>query len=290
MKAYLNGKIIPENKACVSIFDRGLLYGDGLLDTMRAEDGAVLFLPEHLKRLKKGAKALGIPIKAFKAFDEDIKAGVIEKLLKANGLNKGAAYIRITVTRGVDKSGYMPQKDPVPTFIIACKPVDLEHVLKLQKNGVKAVIIKGYGPPIPSIKTLNYLPSVLGKAEAIKKGAYEGIFTDNDTSVREGTASNIFIVKNGKLMTPMLKERLSSEGILPGIMRGVILWLAKKNKLDAEETKLYVEDLLMCEEAFLTNSISEIVPVTKINGSVIGTGKRGPITRLLQDALKDFKQ
>lgn len=276
---YLNGKIVPEDKACISVFDRGLSYGDGLFETMLASVGSVRFLKEHIERLKKGALAIGIPKGALKILEEDIRGGVIKKLLKINGLSSRAAYLRITVTRGVDKGGHLPSKGLNPTIIIITKPVDIETVSKYRKRGVKAVLIKGCSPALPHVKSLNYLPNVLGRIEAKKRKAVEGIFVNEDSSLLEGTSTNIFLLIKGVLKTPPLSR------VLPGITRQLVITLAGKNGIRVEETTVYTKDLKNAEEAFLTNSILGIVPLIGVESWIIGDGTPGPATRSLQEGL-----
>lgn len=280
-KVYLNGKLVDSARANISIFDRGLNYGDGLLETMLAVDGRVLFLKEHLKRLGAGLKELKIKGPALDALTRRINGGIIEKLLKSNGLLKGQAYMRITVTRGIDRGSVLPRGPLDPTVIIVAKPIDIKAA-KARGSGVAAVLLKDWRPAIPSVKTLNYLPNLLGKMEAKKRGASEGIFTSGEF-VLEGSSTNIFVIKKGVLMTPPL-GRISGCGILPGITRDVIMRLARANGLKAREKRLRIKDLLGCEEAFLTNSIIGVAPLVKVDGLRVGTGKPGEATRLLQNA------
>lgn len=281
-KAYVNGKIVAESKACVSILDRGLNYGDGLFETIRAADGLPLFLSRHLERLEGGASSLGISAASLKPLMTDIRSGAIERLLKSNGLSRGPAYIRVTVTRGIDAGGHLPLKRPQPTTIIRTKPLDERALQRREKRGVGAVLLRGYLPAIPGVKTLNYLPNVLGKNEASRRGADEGIFTYGANRVSEGTSSNIFIVENGILKTPPVEVRGHS-GALPGITRGFALELAKATGMKTRQIPITVERLTGCDEAFLTNSISGILPLVSIDCKAVGTGRPGPATRALQE-------
>lgn len=274
---YINGRMLPEVKACVSVFDRGLNYGDGLFETMKARNGYVYFMREHLGRLKEGAKAIGIPKKSIKPLEAGIKNGAMERLLEMNGLLKGDAYLRITLTRGVDKGGHAPPGNIEPTVIITAKPLDALHIASHQRDGVRAVFIRGCRPAIPWIKTLNYLPNVMGKAEAEKRGAFEGIFTGKDSSIKEGTSTSVFIVTKGAIKTPPLEE-----GVLPGITRKTVIRLAQNKGIPIREAPLYVKDLLGSGEAFLTNSVLEVTPLIRVEDFAIGGGSPGPITRLIQ--------
>jgi len=275
-KVYINGRIVPSKLACVSVFDRGLNYGDGLFETMKAKEGRVFLLKEHLQRLKRGAEILNIPSPPFGEMEKAIK-----KLLKINNLSGKEANIKIILTRGEDMGGHLPQKKPKPTLIITVKPLETERIKRMRERGVKAVLLKDftYFPP-EGIKSLNYLMNVLGKMEASKKGAYEGIFVKGG-KILEGTSTNIFIVKGGVLKTPPLKS------ILPGITRKIVIELVKTINIPAKETPVSSSELKRSDEAFITNSIIGIVPLTRVDSFRIGSGKRGKITKLLQESLRE---
>lgn len=281
---YINGKILPEQKAGVSVFDRGLNYGDGLFETMKAVDGTVEFLREHLARLKKGARFLAFPSGTLKALEQEIKDGAIDELLKANGLAKKTAYLRITVTRGVDREGAHLPKKTVPTVIMVARPIDTEKVERFRAEGVSATVIKGYGPAIPGIKSLNYLPNVLGKAEAAHRGAVEGIFVAHDGSIREGTSSNVFVVSGGSVLTPPVSTD-PAEGVLPGVMRQVVIRLLGRRGVAVKEASVFLKDLRSCTEAFLTNSVWGAVPLMALDGKKTGSKTPGTVVRLVQKEL-----
>lgn len=282
IKAYVNGKIVPEDKACVSILDRGLNYGDGIFETIKAVSGIPIFLTRHLERLESGSSAIGLSSIAMRPIMTDLRSGAIERLLKSNGLGIGSAYIRITVTRGIDAGGHLPAKRPQPTAIIRTKPLDERMLQRREKKGLSAVLIRGCIPSIAGIKTLNYLPNVLGRGEAASRGADEGLFTDIKNHISEGTSSNLFIVKNGMLKTPPIKA-LGRAGVLPGITRAYTLELARTNGIRAREALITTKMIADCDEAFLTNSISGIVPLISLDGKMLGTGRPGPATRTLQE-------
>lgn len=283
--AYLNGKLVPEDKATISIFDRGLNYGDGLFETMKAENGKALFANEHLVRLKRGLKATRFPARSLSPLFKDIKDGALEKLLKKNGIDKGPSYLKIIVTRGIGWTGHALPAELSPTSIIVSRPLDDKVLDALRTKGVGAVLISGYLPGLPGIKSLNYLPNVLGKAEALQKGAYEGIFVHGREGVTEGTSSNVFIIKKGVLKTPPLYPSIST-GILPGVIRDAVIKAAKKSGIKVREERVSLKALQGCDEAFLTNSISGVVPLVKIDGKRIGGGRPGFLTRLLQETMK----
>lgn len=282
IKAYINGRITAEVKACVSILDRGLNYGDGIFETIKAASGLPLFLSRHIERLEGGSSAIGLSAASLRPLMADIKSGAIERLLRTNKLTTGSAYIRVTVTRGIDAGGHLPAKRPQPTAIIRTKPLDEKTLQRREQKGISAILIRGCVPAIPGVKTLNYLPNVLGISEASRRKADEGLFTDGRDLISEGTSSNLFIVTKGTLKTPPVNGS-GDIGVLPGITRGYILELAGSIGMKARETPITVKGLADCDEAFLTNSISGIVPLVSIDGKALGNGRPGPATRALQD-------
>ncbi|MBI5903049.1 MAG: aminotransferase class IV [Deltaproteobacteria bacterium] len=284
---YMNGVIAPEDEARVSVFDRGFNYGDGLFETMKARGAEVLFLKEHLNRLKEGAGAIGIPLKTLKGLDADIRRGALHELLRKNGIGNALSYIKIIVTGG---DAPAPGALARPTTVIVCRPIDEKNVLRRQKRGVKAVVVKDLRPAIPWVKSLNYLPNILARAEAERKGAYEAIFTGADSSLLEGASTNLFLVEGGRVKTPPARRRGAVGGVLPGIMRGKVMELALREGIRVIESPLYVEDLAKAEEAFLTNSIFDIVPLLSVDSRPVGCGKAGPVTRVLQERLKIFTE
>lgn len=280
---YLNGKSVPNEKACVSVFDRGLSYGDGLYETMKAMDGKVLFLKEHLKRFLHGADHLGLSKSLLKPFIDDIGSGATEALLKKNGLGKGEAYVKLMVTRGVDRASHLPTKGITPTTIIVTKKIDTKAFDVLRDKGVTAITIEDITPAMPGVKSLNYLASVLARIKADKAGAFEALFA-KDGFILEGSSSNLFIVRDGKLTTPPLAKRPSG-GVLAGVTRGEVKRLAGKRRIPFSEQPVTLEALKTADEAFLTNSIMDAVPLVKVNRVKIGGGKPGPVTRLFQGLL-----
>ncbi|MBI5237510.1 MAG: aminotransferase class IV, partial [Deltaproteobacteria bacterium] len=201
--AYVNNRLVSEEKATVSVFDRGLNYGHGVFETIKAIDGKAAYLKEHLDRLKNGALAIGIKKGSLRNLFDDIRNNMLQRLLKANGLGTGQSYIRITITSGKDYGTHLLSKNLKPTIIIIAKPIDVKMISSLWRNGVKALTISGIRPALGQIKSLNYLPNVLAKMEAKKKGVYEGIFITPDGSVLDGASTNVFIVVKGVIKTPL---------------------------------------------------------------------------------------
>lgn len=276
--AYINGKFVSEEKAVVSVFDRGLSYGDGLFETIRARDGRPLLFAGHIQRLKAGADAILIPKKALAPLLQKIDDRLVSRLLKENGLTQGEAYVKIIVTRGVDRGGHLPARDIKPTVIMYTKPLEASFLKRVRSKGLKAALIRDYGPALPGIKTLNYITNILARIEADGLKADEGLFTTTRARVTEGTSTNLFIVLKGILRTPPL----SGEGLLPGITRDAVIGVAKENGVIVAEGPVSVTELLMSEEAFLTNAILGIAPLTRVDKAPIGSGRSGPVTRRLQ--------
>lgn len=272
---YLNGRYVQAERAKVSAFDRGFSYGDGLFETIRAYAGWVFGLERHLARLKKGADQIGIPFEG----DVDEWRQVMGELLRRNRLKAPDASLRLTVTRGSDVLGSLlpPDAPPPPTLLLVAKPLDA-GIAERQQVGIGAVTVHWGSPFNPlQIKSLDYLYNMLAMAQAHREGAQEALFVDRDGTIVEGTTSNVFSVSKGMLTTPP-----ESSGLLPGITREVVIDLAKKEGLILREAPLPLQDLLASEEAFLTGSLKEIMPLITVDGRTIGTGNPGPVTQHLQ--------
>lgn len=284
LKVFINGKIAPEDRACVSVFDRGLAYGDGLYETMKARDGKPLFLREHMKRLKAGGRFLGIT--GINGFEEEIRKGAIERLLAANGLSKGEAYVKLLVTRGVDMASHLPAKGLRPTLIIIAKPIDTASIKGMQERGVSAILVDDITPALPGVKTLNYIASVLARMKAKRRGASEAIFV-KDGYVTEGSSSNVFVVKGRTLLTPPLSGK-PAEAVLAGVTRAAVMKAARENGIRVREARLSPKDLFIADEAFITNSIMDALPLIKVDGKKAGGGSPGRLTRRIQGLLKQW--
>ncbi len=272
---YFNGSLVPEEEAKVSVFDRGFLYGDGLFETMRAYRGKVFRLEEHLQRLFHSAQIISLPIpKTLKELEEAVYA-----TLKANKLKD--AYLRLTVSRGEGERGLDLPLSPRPNIIIVAKPLP-HYPKRWYEEGLRAVVVKERrekDSALSRIKSLNYLPNILAKLEAKEKGADEGIMLNRDGYLTEATVSNIFLISQGKLLTPSLKS-----GPLPGITRKTVIELAPALKLEVSEREIKLSELMEAEEAFLTNSLREVVPLTQVNGGPIGQGRPGKGTKAIAQA------
>jgi len=273
---YIDGELVPRSEARISVLDHGLLYGDGVFEGIRCYNGVVFKLKEHIDRLYRSAKVIKLDIPLTK--DEMIKA-VIETL-KANGLKD--AYIRLIVTRGVGDLGLDPRKCLKPSVIIIAEKMEPLLGKMAREKGVKVVISSVRRDPVYAtsheVKSLNYLNSILAKLEAINANADDAIMLDSRGFVSEASAANLFIVKDGSLITPP-----TTAGILPGITRAFIMELAKSLGINVYERDITPVELLTADEVFLTGTGAEIVPVTMINGVKIGDGTPGRITKLLID-------
>jgi len=277
---YLNGRYVQVERATVSAFDRGFSYGDGLFETLRAYAGWIFALDRHLRRLQKGAAQIGLQ------FDGDLERWrrVMSRLLRRNGLMGGDSSLRLTVTRGVDILGALlpPEVPSSPTLFLVARPVE-GTIPERQRVGIGVVTIQWGDPFNPfGIKSVNYLYHMLAMARAKEQGAHEALFVALDGSVVEGATSNVFSVANGVLTTPP-----EDAGLLPGITREVVVELARKEGLDVREASLPLGDLLAADEAFLTGSVKEVMPLIAIDERRIGSGSPGPITFLLQQRYRE---
>lgn len=270
---YLNGAFVSGDKAKISVFDRGLLYGDGLFETMRSYSGYVFRLDEHLRRLFASCKILGIRIPFTK---KQLKEGIY-KTLRKNGFSD--AYIRLTVTRGQLEAGFDMHGACVPNVFIITRLLK-PYPARLYNKGVRAIttgIKQNESSPASYIKSLNYLDRILIKNDIKRDKVQEAILTNTKGYLTEGISSNIFLVKDNILMTPSLDS-----GILQGITRGVVLEIAKKLKLKIKVNKILPKEIFKADEIFLSNSVKEIVPVVQVNKRRIASGQTGKVTKSIQ--------
>jgi branched-chain amino acid aminotransferase len=273
MKIYIDGKYLDEADAKISVFDHGLLYGDGIFEGIRAYNGRVFRLKEHVDRLFYSAKAILLEIPISPA--EMIKAVV--ETCRQNHLRDG--YIRLVVTRGVGTLGLNPNRCKNPSVIVIADKIQL-YPKEMYNNGLDIVTVPTtrnlHNSLNPAIKSLNYLNNILAKIEANNAGVEEAVMLNADGYVAECTGDNIFIVKGHQLQTPPL-----SAGALYGITRGVVMDLAREAGLQVSEPNLTRYDLFNADECFLTGTGAEMIPVVKIDGRVIGTGKPGAVIQSL---------
>jgi len=276
MKVYFNGAFVDESEASVSVFDHGLLYGDGVFEGIRAYDGYVFKLKEHLDRLYDSAKAIELDIPLAR---EEMSEAIVETL-RVNEVD--TAYIRPVVTRGVGDLGIDPTKcTQGASVIIIVKEWKSLYPEEVYQKGMNAAVVstrvKSPESLPPSVKSLNYLANILARIEANHLGVDEGIMLDPNGFVSEGTADNLFIVKDGALYTPPVVSNL------PGITRASVIDVAQDAGYEVVEQFFGVAQLYMADEMFLTGTAAEIAPIVKVNGRAIDDGTPGPITHDLRE-------
>jgi branched-chain amino acid aminotransferase len=279
MRIYLNNKFVDEKRAVISVFDHGFLYGDGVFETLRAYQGRLFRLDEHLKRLIKSAQGLEISIPhTLPEFRR-----LLNETLLVNHLKN--ALLRICISRGYGPIGLDPALCRKPTIVIIPRVFNGYNPGQYH-DGLKIAIVSVRRTPRPvldpQIKSANFLNNILAKIQAKRKRADEGLMLAVNGYLTEGSISNLFIVRRGRLYTPTVNL-----GILAGITRGLVIDLAKQADIPVKETRLRPSDLYKADECFLTNTSMEIMPVAKADGGRIGNGKPGPITRLLHEAYQE---
>ena len=275
MKIFIDGKYYEKAKAKISVFDHGLLYGDGVFEGIRAYHGRVFKLAEHVERLYCSAKAILLTI----PMTPDAMARAVVETCRRNQIRDG--YIRLLVTRGEGTLGLDPKRCPRASVIIIAATIQL-YPKEFYEKGLTIITVPTtrnlHSAVNPAIKSLNYLNNILAKIEAQNGGCEEAVMLNSEGYVAECTGDNLFIVKAGRLLTPPL-----SAGALYGITRQTVMELATESGVAVSEPNLTRYDLFNADECFLTGTGAEIVPVVKIDGRVIGTGKPGPLTRQLEE-------
>ena len=279
---YIDGKYYPKSEAKISVYDHGLLYGDGVFEGIRAYDGVVFKLKEHIDRLYASAHPIFLVIPMTK---EQLIQAVLGTLRK-NKLKD--AYIRLVVTRGLGDLGLDPRKCPRATIIIITEPQLQLHSPEKLENGINTVITWVRRNSVDSatheLKSLNYLNSILGKIEANNVSADEAICLDKSGYVCEGVGENIFIVQKNTILTPTL-----ASGALNGITRALVIRLAKNFGYNVIERNITPNELLTADEAFFTGTAAEIAPISRVNNRVIGSGKLGPVTKQILQAFEEAR-
>ncbi len=274
---YVDGEWVPKSRASVSVFDHGLLYGDGVFEGIRVYNGVIFRFKEHLERLYSSAKSIRLQLPLS---PEEMTEAIVETL-KRNGLKD--AYIRLVVTRGVGDLGVDPRKCRKPSVVIITQYADPSFGAMAKEKGISVIISSVRRDAVDAttheIKSLNYLNSVLAKQEALDAGTDDALMLDRNGFVSEATTTNLFIIKHGEIFTPP-----STAGILPGVTRRRIIKLTRELGFNMLEKGLTPYDVTNADEAFLTGTLSEIVPLVKVKGILIGDGKVGPTTRRIMDA------
>jgi len=272
---FLNSEFVPLNEAKISVMDRGFLYGDGIFETLRAYDGKIFKLQEHLERMRRTASALQLP---FPQTQMEL-ANIIAILLEKNDLQD--AIVRITLTRGVSDHGILIGDNP-PTLVLFACPVS---EIAFHETGVSVVLVADGISALPGmtqgIKSCNFLSNIILREYARQRGAFEGIGLDAKERLTEGSISNVFLVKEGILKTPGLNAF-----ILPGITRQTVLEIAEGLDIETMETELTAELLYDADEVFIVNTGWEIMPVVEADGKRIGSGAQGPLTRGIREGYR----
>lgn len=271
MKIWLDGKLVEEQEAKISVFDHGLLYGDGVFEGIRFYNGRVFRLEEHVRRLFDSAKAILLEIPWTQ---QEVCAFTCETAA-ANGLKDG--YIRLVVTRGQGGLGLNPYLCPKASMFIIAATIQLYPAEHYEK-GLALITCATRRPApaalMPQVKSLNYLNNVMAKVEAIQGGALEAVMLNEQGYVAECTGDNLFIIKHGELITPLI-----SDGALDGITRSVILEIARKLEIKVVERSITRYDIFVADECFLTGTAAEVIPAVSLDRRVIGDGKPGPLTK-----------
>lgn len=280
LKIWLDGNLVEKTDAKLSVYDHGTLYGDGVFEGIRVYSGKVFECKAHLDRLYASAKAVRLEIPYT---PEQLEAAMYQTI-KANNFTD--CYIRLVVTRGAGCLGVSPRKCERPTVFCITDLIEL-YPREMYENGmaiITATVTRCHPNSIPPrVKSLNYMNNILAKIEANDAGVSEALMLNQEGNVAECTGDNIFIIRAGQLQTPM-----TSDGILEGITRAVILRLAAKLGIPAVEKSLQRYDVYTADECFLTGTAAEVIPVTKIDGRQIGNGQVGPITRKLSEAFHKY--
>ncbi|MEZ5943893.1 MAG: branched-chain-amino-acid transaminase [Planctomycetaceae bacterium] len=279
-KIYLNGQLVPEAEAVVSVFDHGLLYGDGVFEGIRVYNRRVFMLPEHVERLYESARAIRLEI----PISPEEMTEAVEKTVAANNIEDG--YVRLVVTRGAGSLGLDIRRTSNPQVIVIAATISL-YDPELYEKGLKIITastIRNHPSAVsPRIKSLNYLNNILAKIEGTDQGAPEALMLNHKGDVSECTGDNIFVIKQGIIRTPP-----KDAGILEGITRNVVIKLAREAGYAVEEVTLQRHDIYIADECFLTGTAAEVIPCVSLDGRNIGDGTPGPISRQLLKAFQEF--
>ncbi|HEY4308649.1 MAG TPA: branched-chain-amino-acid transaminase [Pirellulales bacterium] len=274
LKIYINGQLLDKEDAKISVYDHGLLYGDGVFEGLRSYNGRVFRLDEHIDRLYDSAKAIWLEIPLTKR----AMAEAVNQTLKTNGLTD--AYIRLVVTRGAGSLGLDPNRTSDPQVIIIADKIQL-YPPELYEKGLEIITAstqRNHPAALNArIKSLNYLNNILAKIEGLQAGCIEALMLNHKGEVAECTGDNIFLVHDGVISTPP-----TDAGILAGVTRAAVIELAEKAGITVRQVPMTRHDVYVADECFLTGTAAEVIPVVKVDQRVIGNGEPGPITRKLK--------
>ncbi len=277
---YVNGNFVPRSEAKVSVFDRGYLYGDGVFEGIRGYDGRVFRLDQHLERLYRGAKAIALEVPLT---PEELRDVILETV-RRNALRD--CYVRAVLSRGEGDLGLDPRNCHFPATVVVIADTIALYPKEVYEDGLEVIacVTRRNMPTAidPQIKSLNYLNNILARIEVSRAGAHEGLMLNQQGYVAEATGDNVFIWREQRLMTPP-----AHAGLLDGITRQVVLELAEEMDLPVREEMFTLYQVYSADECFLTGTAAEIVPVSRVDGRVIGDGKPGPITKRLTARFKE---
>jgi len=280
LKIWLNGKLVEQEDAKITVFDHGLLYGDGVFEGIRVYKSRVFELDAHIKRLYESAKAIRLTI----AISQSELAGAVEETVEANGITDG--YVRLVVTRGVGTLGLNPFICKNSCIYIIADSIQLypEELYEKGMRIISATTLRNHPLAIPpQAKTMNYLNNILAKIEALDNDVPEAIMYNHEGYVAEASGDNVLIVKDGVIYTPPAEA-----GALPGITRNIVIKLAREENIQVVEKNLTRFDLYVCDEFFLTGTAAEVIGIVNVDGRIIGDGKPGPITSLLRKKFFEY--
>ena len=276
---YVNGRITDEREAVVSVFDHGFLYGEGVYETLRTYNRRLFLYDRHVQRLRRSAAMIALDV----PFTDGELLHAIDGTMAGAGLD-GEAYVRVLVTRGVGELTYDPQATPTHTLVIIVKP-QVDPLPAAYRDGVRVAIVdivrNHPGSVNPMIKSNNLMNNALAMQEAIRRGAFEGVMRNYRGELTECTTANLFIVKDGAALTPPLDA-----GLLPGITREFVFEIGRATGIEVREAVLRDADLHGADEAFLTSTTREAVPIVGVDDVTIGSGKPGPVTLELLEAFR----
>jgi branched-chain amino acid aminotransferase len=280
MKIYINGKLYKKEDAKISVFDHGLLYGDGVFEGIRVYNRLIFRLDEHMDRLYESAHSILLKVPLSK---EDFVQAII-KTLKENNLDN--AYLRVIVTRGEGDLGLDPRRCIGGSIIIIADKIAL-YPKELYKNGMEIITVattrNAHEALNPQIKSLNYLNNILAKIEAINSGYEEALMLNDQGYVAECTGDNVFIIKKGEFYTPP-----ECMGALSGVTRDTVLEIVRSSKIPTHEHVFTRHELYVSDECFLTGTAAEIIPIVKVDGRIIGSGKPGKLTLNLMEKFREL--
>jgi len=276
----VNGLISAEEDAVISVFDHGFLYGEGIYETLRTYNGRLFLYDRHMRRMRNSARLIDLAL----PFTDDKLAALIRDTIAAAKLDNAEAYVRVLVTRGIGELTYDLKATPNPSWVIIVKPL-IPPAAEIYENGVKVVlvdVVRNHPQSVnPMIKSNNLMNSALAAQQALKRGGFEAVMRNYRGELTECTQSNLFIVKNGAALTPPLES-----GLLPGITREFLFEIGRDAEIDVREEVLRDDNLFDADEAFLTSTTREVLPIVAVDESTIGTGAPGPVTEKLLRAFR----